>query len=78
MSAYLAQKKENEQLHAELQRERESLIRAHSELVELRKKNEHLTIAGQLSGTTEEKIQVKKQMDQMVREIDKCLALLDE
>ena len=78
MSAYLALKKENEQLEDKLDKERESLIRAHSELVELRKKNEHLTIAGQLSGSTDEKGQVKKQINQMVREIDKCLALLDE
>ncbi len=78
MSAYLAQKEENKQLQEALLNERERLIRAHAELVELRKKNEHLTIAGSLSGSTEEKVQVKKQIDQMVREIDKCLALLDE
>lgn len=78
MTAYNALKKENEHLKSELHREKENVIHSHSELVELRKKNEHLTIANQLSGSNEEKIQVKKQIDQMVREIDKCIALLDE
>ena len=53
-------------------------MRAHSELLELRKQNDHLAMAGQLAGNSGDRIAAKKQIDKMVREIDKCLALLDE
>jgi len=35
-------------------------------------------LANQLSGSGEGRAEAKKQIDRMVREIDQCLALLDE
>jgi hypothetical protein len=35
-------------------------------------------MANQISGNKEERAEAKKQIDRMVREIDQCLALLNE
>lgn len=78
MSEYRLLQQQNKELQAALHQEHESLMRAHSELLELRKQNDHLAMAGQLAGNSGDRIAAKKQIDKMVREIDKCLALLDE
>ncbi|GAB1414786.1 hypothetical protein MASR2M117_01920 [Paludibacter sp.] len=68
----------NKKLQEELERKNESLIAAHGELLKLRKDNDHLALANQLSGSITDRAEAKKQIDRMVREIDQCLALLDE
>lgn len=78
ISAYRSLQMENDKLQTELKQKHESLISAHGEILELRKKNAHLSLANQLSGSKEERAEAKKQIDKMVREIDQCLALLDE
>ena len=78
ISEYQSLQTQNNKLQAELAQKQESLINAHGEILELRKKNEHLSLANQLSGSGEGRTEAKKQIDRMVREIDQCLALLDE
>jgi multidrug resistance efflux pump len=78
ISEYLSLQTQHNQLRAELAQKQESLITAHGEILELRKKNEHLSLANQLSGSGEGRAEAKKQIDRMVREIDQCLALIDE
>ena len=51
---------------------------AHREILELRQNYDHLRMARTLAATDAEKAESKKRIDKMVREIDKCLALLDE
>jgi uncharacterized phage infection (PIP) family protein YhgE len=78
ISEYKSLQAQNKQLKADLIQEHENLMKAHSEILELRKKNDHLSIAVQFGGQTEKKDQAKKQIDKLVREIDQCLALIDE
>jgi len=78
ISGYQSLQVQNAKLKAELETEHENLMKAHSEILELRKKNDHLILAGQLGGSVEGRTEAKKQIDKMVREIDQCLALLDE
>lgn len=78
ISEYQSLKARNEKLKADFDKEHENLMKAHSEILELRKKNDHLTFASQFGGSTEGRAEAKKQIDRMVREIDQCLALLDE
>lgn len=78
ISEYQSLQTQNNKLKAELAQKHEGLITAHGEILELRKKNEHLSLANQLSGSGEGRTEAKKQIDKMVREIDQCLALLDE
>jgi hypothetical protein len=53
-------------------------MHAHQEILELRKNYDHLLIARNLGSTESEKAESRQQITKMVREIDKCLALLDE
>lgn len=78
ISEYQSLQTQNNKLQAELAQKHENLIIAHGEILELRKKNEHLSLANQLSVSGEGRAEAKKQIDRMVREIDQCLALLDD
>ena len=65
-------------LVSELERRQNDLMLAHREILELRQNYDHLRMARTLAATDEEKAESKKRIEKMVREIDKCLALLDE
>ncbi len=78
ISEYRLLYEQNSILQAELDRKQTDLMRAHKEVLELRKNYDHLQIAKNLCGTESEKNDSKQRIGKMVREIDKCLALLDE
>ena len=78
ISEYHALQDQNARLKAELERKHTDLMHAHQEVLDLRKNNDHLKIAQNMCGSDAEKAQSKHQIMRMVREIDKCLALLDE
>lgn len=78
MSEYVFLKEQNSLIKAELDRKQTDLMLAHQEILELRKNNDHLQIAKNLGGSEAEKAESRQQITKMVREIDKCLALLDE
>jgi len=77
-SEYKLLQLQNTQLREELDRKHNDLMHAHQEVLELRKNYDHLRMAKNLSGSEEEREESKLKINKMVREIDKCLALLDE
>ena len=78
ISEYQSLKEQNSLLKAELDRKQTDLMHAHQEILELRKNYDHLQIARILGVSEAEKAESRQQITKMVREIDKCLALLDE
>jgi hypothetical protein len=78
ISEYTFLKEENSLIKSELDRKQTDLMHAHQEILELRKNYDHLQIARNLGVTEAEKAESRQQITKMVREIDKCLALLDE
>ncbi|MDD5184656.1 MAG: hypothetical protein PHS84_05280 [Paludibacter sp.] len=78
ISEYKSLQEQNAALKAELDRKQTDLMHAYQEVLELRKNYDHLQIARNLGGSEAEKAESKQQITKMVREIDKCLALLDE
>ena len=78
ISEYKSLHEQNSLLAAELERKQTDLMKAHQEILELRKNCDHLRIASNLGGSEIEKAESQKQIAKMVREIDKCIALLDE
>ncbi len=78
ISEYKLLQQQNDMMKAELIRKQDDLMHAHQEILELRKNYDHLKIAKNLATTEEEKKESKLRITKMVREIDKCLALLDE
>lgn len=78
ISEYRLLQSQYKTLQADYKQEHENLIKAHGEILELRKQNDHLTLANQFGGSGEGRAEAKKQIDKMVREIDQCLALIKE
>jgi hypothetical protein len=78
ISEYKSLQEQNTLIKAELERKQTDLMTAHQEILELRKNYDHLQIARNLGGSEAEKAESKQRITKMVREIDKCLALLDE
>jgi len=77
-SEYKSLQEQNSILKAELDRKQTDLMLAHQEVLELRKNYDHLQIAKSLGGSETERVESRERISKMVREIDKCLALLDE
>ena len=48
------------------------------ELIELKEKNNHLRVAAGLAANNEERDLAKQRINKLVREIDKCIALINE
>lgn len=78
ISEYKSLQEQNNHLKAELERKHTDLMLAHQEVLELRKNYDHLKIGKNLGTSEAEKAESKQRITKMVREIDKCLALLDE
>ena len=79
ISEYKSLQEQNTLLKADLERKQTDLMVAHQEILELRKNYDHLQLAkNMLGGSEAAKAESKQQIAKMVREIDKCLALLDE
>lgn len=78
ISEYRSLQLQNSKLKDELDRKQTDLMIAHQEVLELRKNFDHLRTARNLGISEVEKAESKQQITKMVREIDKCLALLDE
>lgn len=78
ISEHQSLQKQYEELQNNLGNKQEDLMLAHKEVLELRTQNSHLSLASQMSGSIEKRLDAKKQIDKLVREIDKCIALLNE
>ncbi len=78
ISEYKDLQVQNAQLKADLDRKHTDLMEAHQEILELRRNYDHLQLAKNLGASEEEKNESRQRINKMVREIDKCLALLDE
>lgn len=78
ISEYKSLQEQNIRLKAELDRKQTDLMHAHQEVLELRKSYDHLQLAKNIGLSDAEKAESRQQIAKMVREIDKCIALLDE
>lgn len=67
---------ENDQLRADLKRKNDVLLSKETEISNLKEHQKLLTLASSLPSTDQRK-DVKLKINDMVREIDKCIALLN-
>lgn len=75
---YEAEKVKNQELSKELDRQKAEVMYAHKSILELQTKYDNLVMKGLLSINEEERKKAKYRLTKMVREIDKCLALLNQ
>ncbi|MDR3705393.1 MAG: hypothetical protein P4L28_05760 [Paludibacteraceae bacterium] len=75
---YEKEKAKNQVLVQELEKEKKELMYAHKKMLELQTNYDNLLTAGLLSVNEDERKKAKYRLSKMVREIDKCLALLNQ
>jgi len=68
---------QNQQLAHDLQQKQDDLRQAHTVISELRSDYENLKLAQAMGGNAENRELVHKRITQLVREIDKCIDLLN-
>jgi hypothetical protein len=73
---YKSLQTENELLTKKLKEKNDDLINAHAHIFELRQNNADLMLARSLGATEEERRTANRRLAKMMREIDKCIALL--
>lgn len=78
ISEYESLKKQNASLQLELTRKNNEYIDACGKIKELQENYEHLRMARYLNVSPKERKISKQYINKLVRDIDKCLALLDE
>lgn len=78
MLEYKSLQEKNLALIGELDRKQTDLMLAHQEVLELRKNYDHLRTARDLGSNEKCQLESKQRINKMVREIDKCLTLLNE
>lgn len=77
VAKYQALKAENETLKDSLKLKNEEIMTAHKEILDLRNDYSNLETAAGL-GLSENNEAARQQINKLVREIDKCLTLLNE
>jgi hypothetical protein len=75
---YEKEKAKNQVLVQELEKGKKELMYAHKKMLELQTNYDNLLTAGLLSVNEDERKKAKYRLSKMVREIDKCLALLNQ
>ncbi|MDO9152384.1 MAG: hypothetical protein Q7U47_01525 [Paludibacter sp.] len=78
ISEYKSLQEEKLEMGIKLAQKQNDLIEAHHKFQELQKNYDHLLIARNMGVSESEKAESKKRIDKLVREVDNCLALLDE
>jgi len=76
ISEYESLREQNVELKAALERKQEDLMQAHQQFLEIRNNYDRLRVARNLGTSEEERVESKRRINKIVREIDKCIALL--
>ena len=78
LGAYQSLRQENEELEIRLKQSLQALTLAENRIVELEKEVDGMKVATALSGDDRRRSDAKVEVNRMLREIDKCLALLND
>ena len=75
LERYEALQRENAALREDIERQRQELIRTHSELVDLQQKNRHLSVANAMS-SAENSEEATKRLNALIAQVDRAIAAL--
>ncbi|MBQ7631214.1 MAG: hypothetical protein IJS82_00425 [Paludibacteraceae bacterium] len=75
LERYEALQQENARLRLDAERQREELIRTHSELLELQQQNRRLAIAGALTSAEGNELAMKR-INALIAQVDRAIAAL--
>jgi hypothetical protein len=75
LERYEALQRENAALREDIERQRQELIRTHSELVDLQQKNRRLSVANAMS-SAENSEEATKRLNALIAQVDRAIAVL--
>ena len=75
LERYEALQRENAALREDIERQRQELIRTHSELVDLQQKNRRLSVANAMS-SAENSEEATKRLNALIAQVDRAIAAL--
>ena len=75
LERYEALQQENVSLREDIERQRQELIRTHSELVELQQKNRRLATANAMT-SAENSEEATKRLNALIAQVDRAIAVL--
>ena len=75
LKRYEALQQENASLREDIERQRQELIRTHSELVELQQKNRRLATANAMT-SAENSEEATKRLNALIAQVDRAIAVL--
>ena len=75
LERYEALQQENAALREDIERQRQELIRTHSELVELQQKNRRIAVATAMSSAETEE-EATKRINALIAQVDRAIAAL--
>jgi len=75
LERYEALQRENVALREDIERQRQELIRTHSELVDLQQKNRRLSVANAMS-SAENSEEATKRLNALIAQVDRAIAAL--
>jgi hypothetical protein len=78
LQLHAEEREKNQHLTSQLQRKEEDLMQAHKVILELRSDYENLKLAQTFVGSESERELAHHRISQLVREIDKCIDLLNQ
>ena len=75
LERYEALQRENAALREDIERQRQELIRTHSELVDLQQKNRRLSVANAMS-SAENSEEATKRLNALIAQVERAIAAL--
>lgn len=75
LERYEALQRENASLREDIERQRNELIRTHSELLELQQKNKRLAVANAMT-SAENSEEATKRLNALIAQVDRAIAAL--
>ena len=75
LERYEALQRENAALREDIERQRQELIRTHSELVDLQQKNRRLSVANAMS-SAENSEEATKRLNALIAQVDRAITAL--
>jgi hypothetical protein len=75
LERYEALQRENAALREDIERQRQELIRTHSELVDLQQKNRRLTVSNAMT-SAENSEEATKRLNALIAQVDRAIAVL--
>ena len=78
VAAYEKERAENLALREQADRDKQQIITLNAQIIELNKQIDSLRLTAAFSGTSTQDTGAKEKVERLIKEIDRCIALMEE